>query len=38
VAPLDQVTWLADDGTRYLNPEIALFFKANSARATQQWD
>ncbi len=38
VSPLDEVTWLASDSIRYLNPEIALFFKANSARATQQWD
>ena len=28
VAPLDEVTWVADDGIRYLNPEIALHFKA----------
>jgi hypothetical protein len=28
VAPLDDVTWVADDGIRYLRPEIALLFKA----------
>jgi hypothetical protein len=28
VAPLDEVTWVADDGIRYLNPEIALLYKA----------
>lgn len=38
VAPLEDVTWVAADGIRYLNPEIALFFKAGSERATQQWD
>jgi hypothetical protein len=38
VAPLDEVTWVAGDGIRYLNPEIALFFKANSDRASQKWD
>ena len=38
VADLDDVTWVAADGIRYLNAEIALFFKANSERASQQWD
>ena len=38
VAPLDEVTWVANDGIRYLDPEIALFFKAGSDRVTQQWD
>ena len=28
VAPLDEVTWVAADGIRYLNPEIALLYKA----------
>jgi hypothetical protein len=28
VAPLDDVTWVADDGIRYLRPEIALLYKA----------
>jgi hypothetical protein len=29
VAPLDAVTWLHVDGIRYVNPEVALLFKAN---------
>jgi hypothetical protein len=33
VADLEDVTWVADDGVRYLNPEIALLFKAKQARA-----
>ena len=28
VAPLDEVTWVADDGIRYLDPEQVLFYKA----------
>jgi hypothetical protein len=28
VAPVDEVTWVADDGIRYLNPEIVLLFKS----------
>ena len=32
VAPVDEVTWLADDGIRYLNPEIVLLFKARLRR------
>ena len=38
VAPLEEVTWVAGSGVRYLNPEIALFFKAGSDRSSQQWD
>ena len=38
IAPLDEVTWVAADGLRYLSPEIALFFKAGSDRDTQRWD
>ena len=38
VAPLDEVTWFDSRGIRCLNPEIALFFKAGSERATQRWD
>lgn len=38
VRPLEDATWAAPDGIRYLNPEIALFFKAGSERAAQQWD
>jgi hypothetical protein len=32
VAPVDEVTWVADDGIRYLNPEIALLYKSRSRR------
>ena len=28
VAHVDEVTWVADDGIRYVNPEIALLYKA----------
>lgn len=28
VAPLDDVTWVSDDGVRYLRPEITLLYKA----------
>jgi hypothetical protein len=33
VADLDEVTWVAADGVRYLNPEVVLHFKAAHARA-----
>ena len=32
VAPLDEVTWVADSGIRYLNPEVTLHFKARACR------
>jgi hypothetical protein len=32
VAPVEEVTWVADDGIRYLNPEITLHFKARLSR------
>ncbi len=32
VAPVEDVTWLADDGIRYLNPEIVLLYKARFER------
>jgi hypothetical protein len=32
VADLDDVTWVAADGLRYLNPEVVLLFKAKQAR------
>ena len=38
VGLLEHVTWVHTDGVRYLNPEIALFFKAGSERETQRWD
>ena len=38
VAPLEDVTWVADDGIRYLNPEIGLLYKAGSARRKDDRD
>jgi len=38
VAPLDAVTFVADDGIRYLNPEIVLFFKAARERPKDNLD
>lgn len=38
IAPLDEVTWIAADGVRYLNPEIVLFFKASRERAKDNID
>ena len=38
VAPLEGVTWVADDGIRYLNPEIVLMFKARLARTKDDRD
>ena len=38
VAALEEVTWVADDGGRYLNPEIALLFKAKQARPKDEAD
>lgn len=32
VADLDEVTWVDEDGIRYLNPEVALLFKAKHDR------
>ena len=32
VADLDAITWIADDGVRYMNPEVALLFKAKQHR------
>jgi hypothetical protein len=32
VADLEEVTWVAGDGVRYLNPEVVLHFKAAHAR------
>lgn len=36
--PLDEATWVADDGLRYLRPEIALFMKAAQVRAKDVTD
>ena len=38
VRPLDEVTWIAADGVRYLAPEIALIFKARLARPRDDID
>jgi hypothetical protein len=38
VAPLDDVTWMTDDGVRVLNPEIVLLFKARLDRSKDQRD
>ena len=38
VADLDAVTWMADDGIRYLDPEIQLFFKAKQDRVKDRVD
>jgi len=38
VVPLDDATWVAEDGIRYLNPEITLHFKARLNRAKDQRD
>jgi hypothetical protein len=37
-APLDDVTWTAADGTRYLNPEVVLLFKARLHRTKDTHD
>jgi hypothetical protein len=38
VAPLDEVTWVAADGIRYLRPEISLLYKAALHRAKDDRD
>lgn len=38
VGAIDDVTWTADDGIRYLNPEIVLFFKARNRRTKDKRD
>jgi hypothetical protein len=38
VADLDAVTWVAGDGVRDLNPEVALLFKAKQHRAKDEID
>lgn len=37
-APLEAVTWVADDGIRYINPEIALFMKQLQTRPKDRVD
>jgi hypothetical protein len=38
VVPLDEATWVAPDGLRYSNPEIALHYKARSRRPKDERD
>lgn len=38
VAPVDDVTWLAEDGIRYLLPEIVLLYKARLHRTKDEPD
>jgi hypothetical protein len=38
VAPVEEVTWLANDGIRYLRPEITLHFKARLGRPKDDRD
>jgi hypothetical protein len=38
VAPLDEVTWVTDEGVRVLNPEITLLFKARLDRTKDRRD
>jgi hypothetical protein len=35
---LDEITWVADDGIRYLNPEMTLAYKAKHARPKDERD
>ena len=37
-APLDEVTWVHSDGIRYMNPEIALAYKAKLTRPKDEAD
>ena len=38
VAPVEEVTWVADTGIRYVNPEIALLYKARLHRPKDDRD
>jgi hypothetical protein len=38
VVPLEEATWVAPDGIRYSNPEIALHYKARSMRLKDERD
>lgn len=38
VGPIDEVTWIAGDQIRYLNPEIVLLFKARLRRTKDERD
>ena len=37
-APLEEVTWVADDGIRYMDPEVVLYHKAMQARPKDEAD
>jgi hypothetical protein len=37
-APLENVTWVAEDGLRYMNPEVVLYHKAMQARPKDELD
>ena len=38
IAPVEDVTWVADDGVRYLLPEIVLVYKARLGRPKDEPD
>ncbi len=38
VVPLDEATWVTDDGVRVLNPEIVLLFKSTNGRPKDRRD
>jgi len=38
VLPVEEATWVAEDGVRYLNPEIVLFYKARHRRPKDERD
>ncbi|MGY1941800.1 nucleotidyltransferase domain-containing protein [Nocardia asiatica] len=38
VAPLDEVTWIAADGVRYLRPELVLIYKVKQSRPKDRED
>ena len=38
VAPLEEVTWVASDGIRYVAPEVVLLFKARLDRPKDRAD
>jgi hypothetical protein len=37
-APVEDVTWVADDHIRYLNPEVVLFYKSRHRRTKDERD
>jgi len=38
VLPVEEATWVAEDGVRYLNPEIVLFYKSRHRRPKDERD